>query len=189
MNRRKNGQGEFAAGTTMPKKALIIVDMLKDFIEENGSLYCGERARGIISFINKTLDNMRKEGAVIIFVADSHQENDLEFERFPKHCLEGTEGAEIIDSLKVEPTDYIVRKRRFSTFYDTNMEEILKHEGIDEAYIVGVCTSICVMETARDLRDRDYKVYVLRQGVADFDEQAHEFALKRMEKILGAEII
>lgn len=173
----------------MPKKALIIVDMLKDFIEENGSLYCGERARGIISFINKTLDNMRKEGAVIIFVADFHQENDLEFERFPKHCLEGTEGAEIIDSLKVEPTDYIVRKRRFSAFYDTNMEEILKHEGIDEAYIVGVCTSICVMETARDLRDRDYKVYVLRQGVADFDEQAHEFALKRMEKILGAEII
>jgi len=121
-------------------------------------------------------------------VADSHQENDLEFEQFPKHCVEGTEGAEIIDSLRVEPTDYIVRKRRFSAFYDTNMEEILKHEGIDKAYIVGVCTSICVMETARDLRDRDYKVYVLRQGVADFDEQAHEFALKRMEKILGAEI-
>lgn len=173
----------------MPKKALIIVDMLKDFIEKNGSLYCGERVRSIIPFIKKVLDNMRKEGAVIIFVGDSHQENDLEFERFPRHCVEGTEGAKIIDSLKVEPGDHIVRKRRFSAFYGTNMEEILEDEGIDEAYIVGVCTSICVMETVRDLKDRDYKVYVLRQGIADFDEEAHEFALKRMEKILGAKII
>jgi len=69
------------------------------------------------------------------------------------------------------------------------MEEILKDEGIDETYIVGVCSSICVMETVRDLKDRDYKVYVLSQGVADFDEEAHNFALKRMEKILGAKII
>jgi len=69
------------------------------------------------------------------------------------------------------------------------MEEILEDEGIDEAYIVGVCTSICVMETVRDLKDRDYKVYVLSQGIADFNEEAHNFALKRMEKILGAEII
>ncbi|HIC92229.1 MAG TPA: cysteine hydrolase [Syntrophaceae bacterium] len=173
----------------MPKKALIIVDMLKDFIEEGGSLSLGERAQAIIPFIAETLENMRKEGAVIIFVADSHQENDREFERFPRHCVEGTKGAEIIDSLKVEPGDHMVRKRRFSAFYGTNMEKILKDEGIDEAYIVGVCTSICVMETVGDLRDRDYKVYVLRRGVADLDEEAHEFALKRMEKILGAKII
>jgi len=173
----------------VPRKAFIIVDMLKDFIEENGSLYCGESARGIISFIEKTLDHMRKAGAVIIFVTDSHQENDLEFERFPKHCIEGTKGAEIVDSLKVVPNDYLVRKRRFSAFYNTHLEGILDHERIDEVYIVGVCTSICVMETTSDLRDRDYKVYVLKEGVADFDEQAHEFALKRMEKILGAEIV
>lgn len=173
----------------MSRKALIVVDMLRDFLEEDGALYCGEKARAIIPFVSETLENMRKEGAVIIFVRDAHKEDDVEFKRFPKHCVEGTRGAEIIDSLKVEAGDYVIPKRHFSAFYETNLEEILKNEGVDELYLVGVCTSICIMETTRDLIDRDYKVYILRQGVADFDDEAHTFALKRMERVLGAGII
>jgi nicotinamidase/pyrazinamidase len=173
----------------MPKKALMVIDMLKDFIEETGALYCGERARAIVPFIEKTVRTMRENGAVIIFVADSHEEDDLEFERFTKHCVRGTEGAEIINSLRVEPHDHVVRKRRFSAFYGTDMEQILKNEGIDEVYIVGVCTSICVMDTVRDLKDRDYEVYVLKEGIADFDQEAHDCALKRMQNVLGADLI
>jgi len=45
------------------------------------------------------------------------------------------------------------------------------------------------METVADLRNRDYPTFVFRRGVADFDQEAHNFALKRMETILGATIV
>ena len=54
---------------------------------------------------------------------------------------------------------------------------------------MGVCTSICVMETVSDLRDRDFDVVVHKDAVADFDPEAHEWALQRMEKILGAKVV
>jgi nicotinamidase/pyrazinamidase len=60
---------------------------------------------------------------------------------------------------------------------------------VEEVFLVGVCTSICVMETVAGLRNRDYPTFVFRKGVADFDQEAHNFALKRMEKILGAMIL
>jgi len=55
--------------------------------------------------------------------------------------------------------------------------------------VVGVCTSICVMDTVGGLVDRDYAPIVPVRGVADFDPEAHEFALKRMKKIYGARIL
>ena len=173
----------------MPKEALLIIDMLNDFIEPDGVLFCGKKAREIIPYIKELIDKKRKEGAIIIYLNDQHEPNDKEFKRFPPHCIKGTKGAEIISELKPSSKDYIVNKKRFSGFFNTNLDEILKKEEIDKVHVVGVCTSICVMETVSDLCDRDYEVYVHKKGVADFDERAHSFALERIEKILGAKVI
>jgi len=54
---------------------------------------------------------------------------------------------------------------------------------------VGVCTSICIMETVNELFDRDIPCLVYRQGVADFDPEAHAFALKHMERVMGAKVV
>jgi len=53
---------------------------------------------------------------------------------------------------------------------------------------VGVCTSICVMDTVGGLANRDYNITVPVKGVADFDPEMHQFSLKRMEKIYGADV-
>jgi nicotinamidase-related amidase len=108
---------------------------------------------------------------------------------FPKHCVKGTRGAEIIDELSVKENDIIISKTRYSGFYDTNLDKVLKDKKIEEVEVVGVCTSICVMDTVGDLRNRDYPVIVRKDGVADFDEEAHLFSLKRMEKIYGAKVL
>lgn len=171
------------------KKALIIVDMLMDFVDKEGALYCGESARQIIPKIKELARKMRNLGAAIIYLTDSHEPDDREFELFPRHCVKGTPGAEIIGELKPRDDDYIVPKTRYSGFYNTNLAELLKKESPDEVQIVGVCTSICVMDTVSGLRNRDYKVVVHRDAVADFDSCAHQFALKRMEKVLGAQVI
>jgi len=173
----------------MSKKGFVVVDMLKDFLEEKGALFCGKECRKIIPFITETLELMRNEGATVIFLGDCHDKDDKEFTLFPPHCIINTEGAELIDELTFMPGEYFITKTRYSGFYGTNLEEVLISEKVEHVYIAGVCTSICVMETVADLRNRDYPTFIFRRGVADFDQEAHIFALQRMEKILGATVI
>jgi nicotinamidase/pyrazinamidase len=169
-------------------KALFVIDMIKDFLEEDGALYCGDTSRLIIPFVKQKIDEFHENADVVVYICDSHEKEDLEFEMFPKHGISGTRGADIIDVLPVEESDIIIRKSRFSAFYSTNLDQVLAEKGINEVHAVGVCTSICVMDTVGDLRNRDYKVIVYKHGVADFDQEAHEFSLKRMEKTYGARI-
>lgn len=173
----------------MVRKGLIVTDMLKDFIEEKGALFCGNECRKIVAFVVDTVERMRNEGSTIIFLGDCHDKDDKEFQLFPPHCICDTEGAELIEELAVMPGDYFVNKTSYSGFYGTNLDEVVTSERLEEVYLVGVCTSICVMETVADLRNRDYPTFVFRRGVADFDQEAHNFALKRMETILGATIV
>ena len=173
----------------MKKKALIIVDMLNDFVDKNGSLYCGRDARAIIPFIKEKLKIFRKNNDLIIYLKDTHADNDKEFDKFPKHCVAGSWGNQIIDELAPWPDEKVISKKRYSGFYGTNLEKILAASGVDQVEVVGVCTSICVMDTVGGLANRDYKITVHVDGVADFDRQFHEFSLKRMKQIYGASVI
>jgi len=163
--------------------------MLKDFINKDGALYCGKHAETIVSFIKKKIDGCRVSDCRLIYICDSHDKDDKEFNMFKPHCIEGTEGAQVIDELKPAPQDIILKKKRYSGFYGTNLEKILKEINPDVVEVAGVCTSICVMDTVGGLRNRDYHVRVHKEGVADFDRDAHEFSLKRIKEIYGAEII
>jgi nicotinamidase/pyrazinamidase len=172
----------------MSKKTLIVVDMLNDFIDEKGALYCGPGAGAIVPFVRQRLEIARERGDLVIFLKDSHDENDKEFKRFPKHCVSGTWGNEIIPELVPMDTETVIEKKRYSGFYNTDLDNILAKSGIAAAEVVGVCTSICVMDTVGGLANRDYRITVPRDGVADFDAEFHGFALNRMEKTYGAEI-
>jgi nicotinamidase-related amidase len=172
----------------MSKNALIIVDMLNDFIDEKGVLYCGKSAQDIVPFVRERLRIFREKGDTVIYLQDSHDENDREFEQFPKHCVAGTWGSQIIEELAPSPGEKVIPKTRFSGFYGTDLETTLISAGADEAEVTGVCTSICVMDTVGGLANRDYKISVPLKGVADFDPQFHEFSLKRMERLYGAKI-
>jgi nicotinamidase-related amidase len=170
-------------------KALLVIDMLRDFILPDGALYCGDEARRIVPFIRGKIEEFHRRRDLVVFIRDSHRPDDLEFRMFPKHSVKGTEGAKIIDDLPVEKSDVLVEKTRYSSFYNTDLERVLRAHQIEEVEVVGVCTSICVMDTVGDLRNRDYPVVVYRQGVADFDPEAHAFSLRRMEKIYGARVV
>jgi len=172
----------------MPKKALIIVDMLNDFVDEKGALYCGDTARSIIPFIQKRRASYRNRKDIVIYLQDSHDEDDKEFEKFPKHSVAGTWGCEVIPELSPMAGEKVIPKKRYSGFHGTDLENILKSAGVDEVEVVGVCTSICVMDTVGGLANRDYKTTVPVKGVADFDQKMHQFSLKRMEKIYGADV-
>ena len=172
----------------MIKAALIVVDMLNDFIDEKGALYCGQGAREIVPFVRLRLEAHRRAGSLVVYLQDAHAKDDREFEKFPPHCVAGTWGSQIIDVLAPQPGEQVLPKTRYSGFYGTVLEAILAAHGPEEVEVVGVCTSICVMDTVGGLANRDYRTLVPRNGVADFDAEAHRHALKRMERLYGATI-
>jgi len=162
--------------------------MLNDFIRENGKLYIGNDGEKIISPIQKELERFREGKKPVFYICDCHRPDDKEFNLFPPHCLSGTEGANIIEELKPSKDDFIIHKRRYSGFFQTDLDISLREEEIKELELVGVCTNICVLYTAASARMLDYKVTVLKDAVASFDQGAHDFALKQMKDILGVEI-
>jgi nicotinamidase-related amidase len=125
----------------------------------------------------------------VIFICDAHDKDDKEFERFPAHALKNTWGGRIISDLTPVEHEKVVDKTRFNAFYNTPLEAMLSQLRPNKVEVVGVCTSICIMDTVAGLCNRDYSVVVPVKGVADFDNDAHKFALDRMEKIYGAEVI
>ena len=172
----------------MTKAALIVVDMLNDFIDEKGALYCGQGARDIIPFVKKRMEAHRRAGSLVVYLHDAHAKDDLEFEKFPVHCVADTWGSRIIDALVPRSGERVLPKTRYSGFYGTELENILAAHGPEEVEVVGVCTSICVMDTVGGLANRDYRTIVPRAGVADFDAEGHRYALLRMERLYGATI-
>ncbi|MBA7558951.1 Peroxyureidoacrylate/ureidoacrylate amidohydrolase RutB [subsurface metagenome] len=162
--------------------------MLNDFIREDGKLYIGDGGGKIISPIKKELERFRREKNTVFYICDCHRSNDKEFNLFPPHCLSGTEGANIIEELKPSKNDFIIHKRRYSGFFQTDLDISLREEGIIGLELVGVCTNICVLYTAVSARMLNYKVTVLKDAVASFDQLAHNFALKQMKDVLGVEI-
>ncbi|MGB9792108.1 MAG: cysteine hydrolase family protein [Thermacetogeniaceae bacterium] len=173
----------------MNNRAILIIDMLNDFVREGGALYIGDAVRKIIPVIAGVVADARSKKWPIFYICDQHRPDDLEFKMFPPHCIIGSEGAKVCDELKPSDQDLIIPKRRYSGFYGTELDLALREREIEEIILVGVCTNICVLYTAADACMRNYKVMVVRDGVASFDEAAHNFALTEMEKTLGVAII
>ena len=169
-------------------KALLVIDMLKDFIYEGGALETGPAGREIIPFIQEQIAAYRQKGYPIIYICDSHEPDDKEFQMFPQHCLADSQGSEIIDELASLKTDKIIRKRRYSGFYGTDLDLYLREKGVDQLSLVGVNTNICVLYTAADARNINYAVRVYQDGVASFNPQAHDFALAEIKNTLGCEV-
>ena len=169
-------------------EALLIIDMINDFLDPKGVLYCGAEVRQIITPLAKHLSRFRAAQRLVIYLCDQHAEDDPEFQVFPRHAVKGSWGAEIIPELAPQKGELIIPKTRFSGFFKTNLEEVLRAHHIERVVLTGVCTSICVMDTAADAFFRDFKITVLQDAVGDFDLEMHRFALKRMERIYQAEI-
>ncbi|MBU4532935.1 MAG: isochorismatase family cysteine hydrolase [Eubacteriales bacterium] len=176
----------------MGRRVLLVIDMLHDFVSPQGALFCGEAAQRIIPFVRDKVREFEHADEPIIYINDAHAEDDLEFARFPRHCVAGSEGAGLIPD--VQPGNsrrdrvYTIEKRRYSGFFETNLGEILETLAPDEIHVVGVCTNICVLYTVEELRNRDLATVVYRQGMASFDEEAHTWALQQMTDVLGARI-
>lgn len=174
----------------MVKEALLIIDMLNDFVLEGAPLEVPE-TRNIIPNIKREIQKARSEGNPIIYLCDTHLPDDREFSKFgwPPHAVKGTKGAEVVNELKPEKGDFIIEKTTYSGFYKTKLDETLKKLGVDSLRLTGCVTHICVMFTASDAVLREYNVTVVEDSVAGLSKNDHDAAIRIMRNVLGVKIV
>ncbi len=93
------------------------------------------------------------------------------------YALDGTAGQEILPEFAPQPGDTIVKKYRSSGFWGTNLDMLLRSNGIETVVVTGCTTEGCVESTARDAMFNDYYVVLPEDGVASDDPRQHEASL------------
>ncbi len=174
----------------MKKEALLVIDMLNDFVLPGAPLEVPE-TRNVIKSIRREIDHAHAEGKPVLYVCDAHEPNDKEFRKFgwPAHAVKGTKGSEVVDALAPSPKDMVIPKNTYSGFYGTKLEETLRQLGVDSLRLTGCVTHICVMFTAADAVLRDYPVAVVEDGVAGLTREDHDAALRIMKNVLGVNVV
>jgi len=199
--------------------ALLVIDMQNDFVRAGAIMEVPE-AKHQLPHIKKLIDTCRSIDIPVIYTV--HQTdpcfNPLEIATFP-HLKDGgmrigTDGIEVVSELAPREGEYVLRKRRYSAFYQTDLEIILRNLKrkdassdsaiklpnsehaetlpIDTLIICGTVTNICCESTARDAYFRDYKVVFGSDVCSALNKAAHQATLANMELfgrvMSGAEI-
>ncbi|NOY46479.1 MAG: cysteine hydrolase [Deltaproteobacteria bacterium] len=171
-------------------RALLVIDMLNDFVDEKGSLRVPDTA-AILPRVAQEVVDARARGESVVYVCDAHRPDDPEFSRmgWPPHAVRGTWGARVVDALAPGPSDPVVEKTTYSGFHGSDLDRVLREREVRMVRLVGCVTNICVLYTAADAAMRGYGVEVVRDAVAGLDPEDHAFALRQMERVLGARLV
>jgi len=172
----------------MAKEALLVIDMLRDFVEKGAPLEV-PAARVIVPYLQKRIQEARQKGAAVIYICDAHRSDDEEFAKWPSHALQGSRGGEVIEELKPGREDFTVHKRRYSGFLGSDLELLLRELKVEKIYITGILTNICVFFTAAEASMRDYEVVVFANSVAALCENDHQFALDQLRRVLKIQVL
>ena len=179
--------------TTQPtesgKKAVLVIDMQRDFIDEGAPIEC-PGGRAIIPNIRRLLDLAHQKGLAVIYTQEVHRAQGVDFGREldgeePVHCLEGTTGVEIVPDLAPRTGDFVIVKRRYSAFFATDLDLLLRGLGVDTLILTGAATDVCVRATAQDGQQLNYWVIVPEECVAGTSVEQHRAALRNIAYILG----
>jgi nicotinamidase-related amidase len=168
------------------KLALVIIDMLNDFV--TGKLACKDSPR-IISSIQLLLKQARQKHIPIFYVNDEHHKNiDHELKLWGNHAIKGTKGAQVITQLKPALGDVVIPKRHYSAFFETTLPSMLKNKKIDTLVIVGLQAHICVAHTIADAYQHGYKIIIPKDATTSFVKKDYEASLKYFQQVYNAKI-
>jgi len=194
-------------GPDIRKSALIIVDMQNDFVHRDGAF--GRRARdnpnidmdflaSPIPNVKKLMDAFRDAGRPVVYVAHVLKP-DYSDAQFPywratpqphkrsnsTFIVEGSWGAQVIDELKPREGEHLVIKKGFGGFSNTPLDTILRNQGITTCVVTGVTTCVCVSTTVRGGVEHNYRMILVKDGVAEVQRDVHDAELKTMARIFA----
>lgn len=181
-----NGGGP---GSILGKKtALVVVD-----IQQGGAAPASESGIAVMdgyadmaARAELLVDAARAAGLPVIFVQELHRPDGVDFGRELDgdegiHCVEGAAATELWPTLRPGPGDYYVPKRRYSAFFGTDMDILLRGLGSDTLVLIGSLTDVCIHYTFADAHQRDFHARVVEDCVIGSSMAAHEASLAAME--------
>lgn len=170
--------------------ALLIIDMQNDFCLPGAPFYVNG-ALEVAARIKEALEACRRHGVPVIYVRREYEPDgsDVEITRYPYFVqvgggvVKGTKGAEIIELLKPQEGEPVIVKKRWSAFFRTELDSLLKEMGVTRVVVTGVQTPNCIRATVWDANSLDYEVIVLTDGTGAQTPEIHAANLRDMENI------
>src|SRR5207247_411828 len=161
-----------------PKKtAMIVVDMQNDFVASGAAMET-PAARAVVPKLADALKICRDARIKVIYTAHVHRRDGCDMGLFDDMhptianraaLVDGTPGVDIYPELAPAPGEHIIKKHRYSGFFDTDLDMILREWGVDTVIIAGTTTENCCHATARDAMFRNYRVVFLADVTATAD--------------------
>jgi len=155
---------------------LLVIDMQRFFLDHDSPTYtCGGEA--ILPNVKKLIEGFREAERPVIYTKHVHHPDKIDAGImgwwWEGMCVEGSPESDIVEELYPQENEKIILKHRYSTFYNTDLEVILRCMNIKEIVISGIMTGMCCESTARDAYYRDYSVFFPADGTGAINEEMH----------------
>jgi nicotinamidase-related amidase len=163
--------------------ALMVVDMQRFFLDPASPTFtCGGPA--VLPGIARLVAAFRAAGRPVIFTRHVHHPDGLDAGImglwWEGMCLEGSPESEVHPDLAPRPGEKVVLKHRYSAFYNTDLETVLRCMRVEDLVITGLMTNLCCESTARDAYFRDHRVFFPADGNGSVDEELHVASLRNL---------
>ncbi|MDF1728620.1 MAG: cysteine hydrolase [Sulfitobacter sp.] len=180
----------------MPKQPMIVGQPVLIVVDIQKSAFLKDYDNGIPHMPNffenqkrarTMVDAAHDNGIPVIFFQEIHRRDLVDYGRELDgsediHCLEGNPGTPVAaEEMGMRDTDYFIHKRRYSCFFGTELEILLRGLKAETLILVGCLTDVCVHYTFADAHQSDYYCRVAEDCVAGSSLAAHEASLKAME--------
>jgi nicotinamidase-related amidase len=156
--------------------AVVVLDMINDHLTPGRPLEVS-RALKIVPALRRRLAEARSKGIPVVYACDSHQPDDPDYNDWPVHALDGSEGAAVWPDLAPEPGDRVVKKPTYSAFVRSDLGKVLEDLGTDAIILTGCATELGMTATATDALQRGYVVTIPPDCQAGMDELTEGAAL------------
>lgn len=164
--------------------ALLIIDMLNDYLTPEGAVYCAE-CRVIIPHIAAAATFVRENGGSVFYVNTQLRKTDILAKKWGLHAVKGTKGARVVDELSPEKQDLIVLKKSYDGFYETRLNTLLRSRGITTVLLSGIHTHVCVTMTGVGAFERGYSVVALEDCFTTGHRANHDSRLRFFGSHIG----
>ena len=173
--------------------ALVVIDMQNDFCDPASRLFVAG-APEIEANVARVMTLFREAGQPVVVVLRQHRIEgfDVDHTRIgifrEDPFLVTSPGADLINGLEIAPTDVVVVKRRWSAFFATDLDMVLRRMGVRTVVLAGVQTPNCIRATANDATSLDYHCVVVSDATASASQAIQDANLYDMSK-MGVEIV
>ena len=154
----------------MKRTALLIIDMINDYMKEGGLLYC-KGCKEIIPSIKKAIEFTKKNDILVIYINTNLESgNDILAKKWGLHAVAGSYGAQIIEELSPVESDLIIHKKGYNGFFNSTLDKELKLRGIKNIALSGIHTHVCVLLTAVGGFELGYNITTLEDCITTDSE-------------------